>query len=209
MNELAALSALRDAGLPMVRTLSIGSEAELSSAAEKLGYPLVLKGILPQVGHKSGLGLVKLDLADREALGRAYGDVKQKLAAYPAAQIVVQPAIRGGIVELILGVVSDPELGKHVTLGIGGVLTDFYDGRVWAKAPLTRAQASQMFDQLSIAPGLRGKRQGVTACAEGVIDALVKISQWPRTGTPRSATWRSIRSSCARTMWSRSTRLSR
>jgi acetyl-CoA synthetase (ADP-forming) len=178
MGELEALDTLRAAGLPMLETLTVNDPAGLKAVADRLGYPLVLKGLVPDVGHKSGLGLVKLDLHGWSSLSAAYEDVRAKIAAYPGASVVVQPAARGGLAELLLGVVSDPEFGKHVTLGMGGVFTDFLSERAWAKAPVNREEASRMLDQLAIAPGLRGARKGVRACADGVIDALVSLSHW-------------------------------
>lgn len=178
MGELDALDALREAGLPMIETRPVENPGELEAAAGALGYPLVLKGILPGTGHKSGLGLVKLDLADWQALEAAYRDVAAKLAGQAGAKIVVQPAVRGALAELLLGVVSDPQFGKHVTLGMGGVFTDFLEERAWAKAPVDRRQASDMLDQLPIGAGLRGRRSGVHGHAEGVIDAIVRLSEW-------------------------------
>lgn len=178
MGELEALDTLRAAGLPMLETRRVSGEADLRAAADQLGYPLVLKGLVPNVGHKSGLGLVKLDLQGWDQLAAAYDDVRARTADYPGSTIVVQPSIKGGLAELLIGVVSDPDFGKHVTLGMGGVFTDFLRERAWARAPVSREEASRMLDQLAIAPGLRGGRAGVKAHAEGVIDALVKLSEW-------------------------------
>lgn len=178
MGELEALDALRDAGLPMIRTLVVEDDVALRVGAADLGYPLVLKGVLPGTGHKSGLGLVKLDLHDWPALLASFEDVSEKVAGTPGARIVLQPAVRGALAELIVGVVSDPVFGKHVTLGMGGVFTDFLKERAWAKAPVDHARAAQMLDELAIGPGLKGARKGVYGCAEGVIDAVVRLSEW-------------------------------
>lgn len=177
MGELQAIQTLGAAGVPVIETVAVRSLEELKAAAERLGYPLVLKGLASDVGHKSGLGLVKLNLQDWTTLSEAFADVSRKLTEL-SGEVVVQPAVSGVLAELLLGVVSDPVFGKHVTLGMGGVFTDFLRERVWARAPVTHEQASEMLDQLAIGPALKGARAGVHADAEGVVDALVQLSRW-------------------------------
>ncbi|MDB5470554.1 MAG: Acetyl-CoA synthetase [Caulobacter sp.] len=178
MGELDALAALRDAGLPMIETRPVANLGELEAAARAFGYPIVLKGILPGTGHKSGLGLVKLDLGNEQALRDAFDDVRAKLEAHGGGTIVVQPAVRGAVAELLLGVVSDPQFGKHVTLGMGGVFTDFLKERAWGRVPVDRQRAGEMLDSLAIGAGLRGERAGVHGHVEGIIDAVVRLSDW-------------------------------
>jgi acyl-CoA synthetase (NDP forming) len=178
MDELEASQRLRAAGLPMIETIVIESRSALKGSAARLGYPLVLKGIAQGVAHKSGLGLVKLNLAGWDDLAAAYDDVAAKLASVPDAMIVVQPAVGSALAELLVGVVSDPVFGKHVTLGMGGVFTDFLRERVWARAPVNAEQAAGMLDGLSIGRGLKGERKGVRGCVQGVVDAVVRLSQW-------------------------------
>jgi acyl-CoA synthetase (NDP forming) len=178
MDELEASRRLRAAGLPMIETVVVENRSALKGVAARLGYPWVLKGIAQGVAHKSGLGLVKLDLSNLDELATAYDDVAAKVASVSGATIVVQPAVGSALAELLVGVVSDPVFGKHVTLGMGGVFTDFLRERVWARAPVDAAQAASMLDRLSIGPGLKGQRKGVHGCVEGVIDAVVRLSRW-------------------------------
>jgi acyl-CoA synthetase (NDP forming) len=178
MDERIAMRTLGQAGLPMIETVEIVDAKALDSAVQRLGYPLVLKGIVPQVGHKSGLGLVKLNLGDYGALTAAFEDVRAKTASMAGAVIVVQPAISNALAELLIGVVTDPVYGKHVTLGMGGLFTDFFKDRVWAHAPVTHDQATRMLEQLPVGRGLLGKRMGVSGDAGGVIAAIVRLSEW-------------------------------
>lgn len=178
MDELDALAELADAGLPMIPTETLASKDALRAAAERIGYPLVLKGLVPDTAHKTGLGLVKLDIQTWEQAEAAYDQLVASTASFPGARIIVQQAVKGALAELIVGVVTDPVFGKHVTLGMGGVFTDFLKERAWMKAPVSREQAETMLDRLAIAPGLRGQRKGVHGDVEGLVDTIVKLSEW-------------------------------
>lgn len=178
MGELDALATLRDAGLPMLATETVADLGALRAALDRIGYPVVLKGLVPDTGHKSGLGLVKLDIQSLEQAEAAFADLDARLADFAGSAIIVQQAVKGALAELLVGVVSDPVFGKHVTLGMGGVFTDFHKDRVWMRAPVDRARAGEMLDRLPIGPGIRGGRKGVRGDADGLVDAIVRLSEW-------------------------------
>jgi succinyl-CoA synthetase beta subunit len=167
--ELAGL--LRDYGVPVVRTCAAGSLAEVLAAADRVGYPVVLKTDEPGVAHKSDVGGVLLGLADAEALAEGYRD----LAARLGPQVLVCETAAPGT-EMLLGVVRDPALGPLVVIGAGGVLAELFADRVVALPPVDRQGALRMLRRLRIFALLNGMRGQPPADLASVADAITGVS---------------------------------
>ncbi|NUR84882.1 MAG: acetate--CoA ligase family protein, partial [Nonomuraea sp.] len=112
-SEHRASELLRESGIPVVPSALVHSPDEAAAAALECGFPVVLKASAAELGHKSDVGGVHLDLADAEAVRAAY-------ARLPSPDALVQPMRRGGI-ELLVGIVRDPAWGLTLAVGLGGV----------------------------------------------------------------------------------------
>jgi acyl-CoA synthetase (NDP forming) len=116
LTEPESLRLLVSFGVPAVRTVECESASEAISAAARIGYPVVLKGVADGVAHKSDLGLVHVDLRDADAVARTY-------AAVGCAKVVVQAMIGGGL-EAIAGVTRADGVGLVLIAGLGGIFAE-------------------------------------------------------------------------------------
>ena len=124
---------------------------------------------------------IRLGLTDREAVADAYDDLMETVTAnMPDACIdgvVVQEMIPGGV-EMILGMVLDPQFGALIMVGTGSTLTELIEDRAIAFAPVSHAAASAMIDELRVAKLLDGWRGGVRLDRCALANALVSLSDF-------------------------------
>jgi len=126
-SEADAVTYLSGFGVKFPATAEVGSAEEAAQAADKIGYPIVLKAVLPGVLHKSDVGGVKTGLADADAVKKAVQDIERsvssrlgagKLAGYLVAKDL------GRQRELFVGVRKDHAFGSVGVLGVGGVYAE-------------------------------------------------------------------------------------
>lgn len=186
LSEPAAKALLAGAGVRVTREARVTSAAEAKAAADKIGYPVVLKGVSNRIVHKSDAGIVKLDLADGAAVAAAFSDVDAKLrAADPAAEgCIVAESVRAEL-ELIVGVKLDPQFGPSVLIGAGGVLVELLADVEVALAPLSAETARAMLRRLRVWPLLEGYRGRPALDVAAVVDTLVKVGALAASLGPR------------------------
>jgi acyl-CoA synthetase (NDP forming) len=152
LSEHASKALVMRYGVPAAREALAADAAEATVAAERLGYPVVVKLCGDAIAHKTERNLVRLGLAGAEAV-RAAADELLALVRLEdgVVQLLVAEQVRGRR-ELIAGVVRDPHFGPCVVLGLGGILTEALGDVVFAAAPLSHAEALRAID------GLRAQR---------------------------------------------------
>jgi acetate---CoA ligase (ADP-forming) len=181
LNELDSLALLHEAGLPVLPAQAAADADAAVAAAQRLGYPVVLKLLSAEVLHKSDVGGVRLNLRDADAVRAAHADILAEAARLaPGARIdgvLVAPMLAEPGVECILGVQRDPAYGPVVMVGLGGVLVEVHRDVSFRIAPFGRNDALAMIDEL------RGRRlldvhRGRAAVDLGALaDALVALSR--------------------------------
>ena len=181
LNELDSLALLRQAGLPVVDAQAAADADAAVAAAQRLGYPVVLKLLSAEVLHKSDVGGVRLNLRDADAVRAAHAAILADAARLaPGARIdgvLVAPMLGEPGVECILGVQRDAAYGPVVMVGLGGVWVEVHRDVSFRLAPFGRDDALAMIDEL------RGRRlldahRGRAALDVGALaDALVALSR--------------------------------
>jgi acyl-CoA synthetase (NDP forming) len=181
VSEPACFQALRDEGVPMVASERVGSAAEAVAAAERLGYPVAMKGVAPHLPHKSDLGLVRLKLANAADVRAAFDALNALLAknAKPGSpgEVVVQKMAEEGV-ELILGIRNQKGFGSFVIVGPGGVLVEIANQASVRLGPVDEAEARAMLNETAagkLLGGVRGKPPGDIDAAARVIAAFSRI----------------------------------
>lgn len=172
LDGVESLLFLTDYGLPAVQTAVVGDAVAAVTAAEGLGYPVVLKTDAAAQHHKSDVGGVRLRLDNAVAVEQTYTDLANRFG--PA--VIVQPQLSEGV-ELALGIVHDPVLGPLVVLAVGGTLVEVVAHRVVALPPLDAARAERMLTALPAARLLEGVRGRPPSSREPVVAALVALSR--------------------------------
>jgi len=174
LDEFEAKRWLRALNLKVVKELIVRSPEEAIKAAKKVGYPTVLKGIVEGQVHKTDLGLVKLNLQNAEQLGSAYRKML-RLKAKPLS-FLIQPMLKGDL-ELIAGVVRDPQFGPAVMLGLGGVRAEVYKDVAFRLAPLNQKDVLSMVSDLEGQVLLKGYRGSKPVNMERLADWLIKLGR--------------------------------
>jgi acetyltransferase len=149
-------------GIPTVRTLVASTLDEAVRFARETGYPVVLKLHSETITHKTDVGGVQLNLADDEAVRRAWNaietGVREKAGPGHFQGVTVQPMISRDGYELIVGSSVDPQFGPVLLFGSGGMLVEVYKDRALALPPLNTTLARRMMEQTRIFTALGGVR---------------------------------------------------
>jgi acetate---CoA ligase (ADP-forming) len=141
-------------GMAFAEARRVTSWEEARSAAEELGFPLVLKAL--GALHKSDQGGVVVGLGDEAALERAYTDLIDRLGP-PELSVEAMANVVNGV-ELIVGARRDARFGPIALIGAGGLYAEILGDVAVALAPLDPAQAEKLLRSLRIAPLLDGAR---------------------------------------------------
>jgi hypothetical protein len=135
----------------------VNSCAAAVEAAERIGYPVVLKAVAETLTHKSDVGAVALGLADAEDLRAAYARIANNLTAHRLCGMLVCQQVRGGL-ELVLGLHRDPEMGLIVMAGSGGVLLELSKDVAFCAPPISRDKALDLLARTHAAKLMAGYR---------------------------------------------------
>lgn len=181
LNEVEAKELLREAGVPATAATLAKSSAEAQSQADAMGYPVVLKVVSQDIAHKSDVGGVKLNLADKAAVGAAFDDIMRSAkAAEPDARIAgvsVQQMAKQGT-EVIVGMTTDPQFGPVMMFGLGGIMVEVLKDVSFRLVPLTDKDAGQMIDEIKGKPILDGVRGQPAADIAALRATIVKVAQF-------------------------------
>jgi acetyltransferase len=162
--------------VPLLDEREVADPAAAAAAAAEIGFPVVAKLCGDGIAHKTERGLVRLGLADADAVEAAAADLLA--AATPDdgdVSVLVAPMVRGTR-ELIAGMARDPQFGPTVLLGVGGVLAEAVGDAVVRLVPLDRADAEDMIDGLAT-QALLGPFRGEPAVdREALVDVLLGLS---------------------------------
>ena len=182
LSEPEAKLVLAAFGVPVVETEIAGDAAEAVAKARRLGFPVALKILSPDVTHKSDVGGVVLDLETPEAVAEAARAMRARLLAHlPNAQpggFTVQRMVRRpGARELIVGAACDPVFGPFVLFGHGGTAAEVIGDRAVALPPLNASLARELVSRTRVAKLLAGYRDRAPADLDAVCLALVQVAQ--------------------------------
>ncbi|MGY1722260.1 acetate--CoA ligase family protein [Blastococcus sp. SYSU DS0533] len=175
-NEADAKAFLAAQGVPVSQEWVAADLAGARAIAAGSGWPLVVKGIAPGVGHKSELGLVALGVRDKEALERAVTGIEDAARQHGVDLEGYLLARQYEGLEVILGMAADPEFGRVLLLGAGGVLAEVMDDKAFLRCPASRADVERALRRLRIGRVLAGHR-GRTYDVESLVDLVVGFSE--------------------------------
>ena len=178
-SERRALEFLKSQGVPVVPWRFATSEDDAAAAAAELGFPIVIKVVSPDIPHKSDVGGVKLQLVDDGAVRQAYRDVVIAGRSVHDATIegVIVSSMRTTGVELIVGVINDPQWGLSMTIGFGGIFVEIFRDSSTRLLPLGRTDIHAMLRELRGTAMLAGVRGQKPVDQEALVDAIRAISE--------------------------------
>lgn len=173
--ELEAM--MKAYGIPVVPSRIVMSRDEALAVAPKLGWPLVAKVVARDVVHKSDLGGVVLGIQNEDDLLAAYDTLEERfLGAHPEMHVLLQ-AMRSDGVELFFGAATDPQFGRMIAFGLGGIHVEVFKDVVFRLHPLRRNHAEEMVDGIRAKALLEGARGKPPVDREELIEVLLRLSQ--------------------------------
>lgn len=181
--EIAALFGCY--GLPLVEQRIVSSPEEAAEATEQLGSDIALKAIAPEVVHKTEAGGVRLHLRGAAEVHRAALEIEMQMRAQGHFMngFVVQRMVERGV-EMIVGVVHDPQFGPVVACGAGGVQVELLRDVSVRLTPLAMEETSEMIRNLKTSPLLTGFRGSaaldVAALEEGLLRVSTMVEEIPQ-----------------------------
>jgi acetate---CoA ligase (ADP-forming) len=185
LDASGSLALLAEYGIPVVPTRAADSAERALAAAERLGFPVVLKTDEPGIEHRARVGGVHLGLSHADAVRRAYA----ALAGRCGPAVVVQPDLRAGSAqpptEIALGVVRDPAVGLIAMVSRGGSRIEEVGQRVLALTPLDPSVIAGLLSRwerltgLGAAPGLAEALRGLGALLDDLGSALSAVDVNP------------------------------
>ena len=140
--------------------------SDIADMANKIGFPITLKGL--GLAHKSEVGAVKVGLQNKQELDSALAMMPGEINEFLVEQTVVDV-----VAEILVSIRRDAPVGWLITLGAGGVYTELWRDTTFLLAPVDDVQILGSLAKLRIAPLLNGFR-GKPA---GNLNALVELIQ--------------------------------
>ena len=167
-------------GMPITAITVATSEEDAVKAAKKIGYPIVLKIVSPQVLHKSDAGGVLINIKDEEGLREGYNTILKNVKKHvPDAEItgiLVQEMAPMGT-EVIVGSTNDPTFGPTIMFGLGGIFVEILKDVSFRLAPITKTDAEEMVKEIKAYKILEGARGMPPADQETIVEILLATSK--------------------------------
>ena len=178
--EEEGLEILRAYGFPLPKSILAKTEDEAVEAANKIGYPTVMKIASPQIVHKSDAGGVKVNLSNDEEVRDAFKIIVDNAKKYDDKAeikgVLIVEMVKGGK-EMIIGSKLEPGFGPVVMLGMGGIYVEILKDVTFRLAPFTDQEANDMISSIKTKKLLQGVRGEKPSDVEKLSECIQRLSQ--------------------------------
>jgi len=179
MTLIEDFGVLEKRGFKLLPYSLANSEDGAVRAAVKMGYPIALKVVSPEIEHKTDVGGVKVGIRDEEMLRVAYRAVAQSAGGKKIDGVLVQKMARRGV-ELIIGGKKDPQFGHMVVIGLGGIYVEIFRDVSARICPVTREDVEDMISELKSHPLLEGARGKKPINKKAIENLVLKVCRFMR-----------------------------
>ncbi|MEU9673780.1 GNAT family N-acetyltransferase [Streptomyces parvus] len=163
-------------GIDVRPTLPAPDPEAAVAAAARLGYPVALKTTAPHLRHRADLGGVRLDVADEEALRRAYGELTDLLGK-PAELLPVVQAMAPRGVDTVVRASIDAAAGAILSFGLAGAPSELLGDTAHRLVPATDRDAAELIRSIRAAPVLFGWRGSAPVDTAALEELLLRLSR--------------------------------
>jgi acetate---CoA ligase (ADP-forming) len=170
LDEHQAKQVLAAYGIPVTREALAATEEDAVRIAKEIGFPLAAKACAWEIMHKSGRGLIALNILSEAALCAAYQAIRK--TAGREVPILVQEMLSGSR-EFVAGMTRFPGFGPCVLFGLGGVFTEALKDTSFRSAPLGQTEAGEMLTDIR-AKQLLGEFRGLPAVDTAALAAILQ-----------------------------------
>ena len=180
LSQTDAMSLLSAYGLPAVKTEFARTRQQAVALAKRIGLPVAMKIVSPDVVHKTDIGAVKLDLNNEKDVGEAFEEILKNVKTNsPGARIegvLLQNYVTSGT-ETIIGIHRDPKFGPLLMFGLGGIYVEAYRDVSFRLAPIRELGARNMIQQIRGGKILEGFRGQPPRDIEAIAECIERLSQ--------------------------------
>lgn len=176
--EPEAMSLLKAYGIPVPLSAYVNNIDDAVNEGRKLGYPLVMKVVSPDIIHKSDCGGVVLDIDSEEKIAEAYKKIESSAEGRDFKGAIIYPMLKGGR-EVIIGLTRDVQFGPVIVFGMGGIYTEALKDVTFRVAPVNKDAAKKMISEIKMFPVLKGIRGQKGIDIEALAEAISKFSELP------------------------------
>ena len=178
--EEEGLEILSAYGFPLPKSILAKTEDEAVEAANKIGYPTVMKIASPQIVHKSDAGGVKVNLSSDKEVRDAFKVIVDNAKKYDSKAeikgVLIVEMVKGGK-EMIIGSKLEPGFGPVVMLGMGGIYVEILKDVTFRLAPFTDQEANDMISSIKTKKLLDGVRGEKPSDVEKLSECIQRLSQ--------------------------------
>lgn len=181
INESDTKKIMRAYGINTPAGALVTSAEQAGVEAEKIGYPIAMKIVSPDIIHKSDVGGVVLHLKSASQVSEAFTSMMAKIKTTVAGARItgayIEKMANPGSKEIIIGLTRDPQFGPMVMFGMGGIFVELLKDVKFALAPVSESDAVEMIKKIKTYPLLSGYRGQKPVAIEAIADTIVRISQ--------------------------------
>lgn len=167
-------------GIPVTRFMVARTSEEAVRFAEKIGYPVVMKIVSPDVIHKFDVGGVMVNLKTSKevegAFKKIFENVKKHMPQAKILGITVQEMAPEST-EVIVGAIKDPQFGQTLMFGLGGIFVEILKDVTFRIAPVSEQEAKEMITEVKAYPLLQGYRGQPPADVNAIVQILLSTSK--------------------------------
>ena len=179
ITEELSKSILKTYGVKVPGYALVKSAEEAAKEAKKLGFPLVMKVVSPQILHKTDVGGVKVGINNVDEVKKTFKDMYGRLSKKKGVDvkgILLEKMVPKGV-ELIVGVQNDHQFGPVIMVGLGGIMTEVMKDVAFRMLPITTSDAKSMLNELKGSKLLKGFRGSPPIDLNMVSKMLVQIGK--------------------------------
>lgn len=167
-------------GFSLPQRIVTETSREAISAANSLGYPVVMKIVSPDILHKSDVGGVKVGITEKSQVARSFEDLISNAKRFMPEALIMGVTVEEMIApgkEVVLGSSRDPSFGPLLMFGLGGIYVEVLKDVSFRIAPLTFSEAELMIKEIRSYPILKGVRGEEPSDLIAVRESLLRLSQ--------------------------------
>lgn len=167
-------------GFSLPQRIVTETSREAISAANSLGYPVVMKIVSPDILHKSDVGGVKVGITEKSQVAISFEDLISNAKRFMPEALILGVTVEEMIApgkEVVLGSSRDPSFGPLLMFGLGGIYVEVLKDVSFRIAPLTFNEAELMIKEIRSYPILKGVRGEEPSDLIAVRESLLRLSQ--------------------------------
>jgi len=177
LDEASSKAILSLYGFSIPRGKVVGTFDVAREIANQLGFPVVVKGMSPELIHKTEAGVIHTGIGNEKELEEAFDRVSRIIASTANPRgVLIEEMLPEPVAELILGCAFEEPCFRKIIFGLGGIWVEALADVSVRLAPIVREDAEDMISEIRGKKILEGMRGKPPADKEAMVSALIALS---------------------------------